>query len=134
MNQHGRGGQCLANRVVVGDDKFHPQFGRQCCLLDAGDAAVDRNEQSRLVLVGQRTDGPGIQSVAVVETIGDRVIDLGPGQCQAVPQQAGAGHAVDVVVAVDRDLSAVADCRDDSVGGLIDSRQQRGVVEIGQSG
>ena len=47
-------------------------------------------------------DGVAIESIALFETTGNVIIDLGATQLQTVPQQAGGGDAVDVVVTVDR--------------------------------
>ena len=124
-----------ADRVVVGDDQLDAQLARQLGLAHRRDAAIDRDDQLGLVLGRQLAQGLGIDPVAFLDAMGDVVLDVGgPGQPQARPQDAGAAHAVDVVVAVNDDLAIIPDRPDDPLGGLDRAGQQLGVVQASQPG
>ena len=91
--------------------------------------------RSALFLDRKPAQGLGIDPVAFLDAMGDVVFDVGgSGQPKARPQDAGAAHAVDVVVAVNDDLAVIPDRPDDSLGGLDRTGQQLGVVQISQPG
>ena len=131
MDDGGGLGQLRAGLVVVGDDQFDAQFAGEVRLVDAADAAIDGDEQFALV-GGQRADGLGVQSVAFVDAMGDVVADVGAEQFQAEPEDGGAGHAVDVVIAVDDDSPSCGDGGMDAAGGLFAAGQQVGIAQGGE--
>ena len=88
--------------VMIGDDQFQAELAGQGGLLDAGDAAIDRHQQVRLA-VAPGADGVGVQPVALLDAVRHVVGRLGAEHLQAQPEDGRAGHAVDVVIAVDDD-------------------------------
>ena len=102
MNDRRGLGQTKAGLVVVGDDQFDAQFPGEDRLVDAADAAIDGHQQFALV-GGQRADGLAVEPVAFVDAMGNVVAHVGAEQFQAEPEDRRAGHAVDVVIAVDED-------------------------------
>ena len=114
--------------MVVGDDQVDAQLAGQGRLLDAADPAIHGDQQIGLI-GGQRADGFGVQPVAFVDAMGDVVADFGAEQFQAQPENRRAGHAVDVVVAVDGDPPSGADRGVDPLGGQRAAGQQFGIAE-----
>ena len=105
-------GQVGADRVMVGDDQLEAELARQIGLGHGRDAAIDRDDQLGPVLGRQPPERLGIDPVALVDPVGDVVVDvLRPGQAEAGPEDARAADAVDVVIAIDDDLPALADRR-----------------------
>ena len=62
LGQHGPG------LVMIGDDQLQAELARQGGLLDAGDAAIDRDQQVRLA-VAPGADGVGVQPVALLDAV-----------------------------------------------------------------
>ena len=103
--------------VVVGDDHVHPGRPGARDLLDGRDRAVDGHEQSGAAL-RQPVDGRGGEPVAVAGAVGQVPVDVGADRAQRPDQDRGRAHAVDVVVAVDRDPAAAAHVGEDLLGGV----------------
>ena len=123
-----------ADRVVIGDDQLDAQLTRQLGLAHRRDPAIDRDDQAGLVFDRQLAQGFGIDPVPFLDAVGDVVFNIaGAGQPKARPQDAGAAHAVDVVVAVNDDLAIVADRPDDSLGRVGRAGYQLGVEQTAQS-
>jgi hypothetical protein len=121
-----------ADVVVVGDDEFETELCSESGFSDAGNSAVDGDEESAGVFFVELADGGFVESVAFFHAAGDVVVNVGTAELQAVPEQAGAGDAIDVVVTVDGDAAFV---RDGSYHGIccgVDSGQSRGVVEVSE--
>ena len=88
-----------------------------------------------LVLGRKLAQGLGVDPITFLDAMGNVVFDVGgTGEPQARPQDAGAAHAVDVVVAVNHDLAIVADRPDDSLGGVDRAGNQLGVEQAPQPG
>ena len=102
MNQRRRPRQSLAELVMVGDHKPQAQLRREVGLGGAGDAAVDRHDRA-FALLGEFVQRVCVEPVALVDAMGDVVVDLGTQEPQAPQEDGGGGHAVGVVVAVDGD-------------------------------
>ena len=117
-------GSSARELVMVGDDQLQAQLAGRLRLGQAGDAAIDRDDQRRPAL-GQRPQRLVVQPVAFFEPIGHVVRHIGPEQPQADNEDRRAGHAVGVVVAIDDDLSLVADGRMNSVGRVSTRRAVR---------
>ena len=115
---------------MVGDDQFESEFLGQCGFRDAGDAAVDRDDEAIGIVFVQRADRVAVESVTFFETTGDVVVDVRAGEREAMPEDGRGGHAVDVVVAVDGDSSFCAEGGHDAFGGNFRTGKQRGIVQI----
>ena len=113
MNDHRRSRQRRADRVVVGDDELDPELARRSA------SATAEIPQSTVTITDawdsrQPRKAKGTQSVAFVHTMRNVVFDLGrAGQLQASPENARPADSVHVVIAVNDDLSALADRLDD---------------------
>jgi hypothetical protein len=133
VNQEGIG-ELGGELVMVADDEFHAEFASEGGFIDAGDAAIDGEEEPRRVFLGERADGVRIESVAFVHPIRDVVVDLRTGEFQAVPEEAGGGNAVDIVVAVDGNAAFLFDGGEKPVDSLGNAGKEFRFVEIGQFG
>ena len=125
--------QTVARFVVVGDDDLHAEFIGQLDLVEAGDAAIDGDHQLGAAL-GQLADGVGVEAVALIDAVGDVIIDLCAEDFQQVPQDGHAGDAVHVVIAVDGDFFPVRDRALDVFGGLRDAVHRFRLDQVGQLG
>ena len=76
--------------------------------LDAGRAAIDRDQQRRAAL-GERADRLDVRAVALEHAVGNVDHRIEAAVAQKARQQRGRGRAVDVVVAEDRDALAAHD-------------------------
>ncbi len=100
---HRQGRRQLGLRfVVVGDDEVDAELAGTARRLGAPDATVHRHDHAHAVGV-QPLHRRGLQAVAVPHPFGDEVRDVTSEQFQRATQDDRRGHAVDVVVAVDRD-------------------------------
>jgi len=124
-------GESRAWLVVIRDDQAHAPLLRQRGLFAACDPAVDRDDQLR-ALVGEPGNGLAVQAVPFVEAVGQVVPHLGAQQLQALAQDGGAAHAVDVVVPVDHYATLLPDRLPDGLGGLRATGQAGRVTEVGQ--
>ena len=80
-------------------------------------------------------EGLRIDPVALVDAMRDVVLDLaGAGQPKARPENARAANPIDVVVAVDHDLSILANRTDDPLGRQGGARQKLRVVKAAHLG
>ena len=111
-----------------------PKLAGRLRLVDAGDAAIDRDHHLRS-LPGERGERLAIQAVAFFEPMRHVVADVRAQQRQALPQQAGGRHAVDVVIAVDDDPLAGASPRAGCCSAAaVGAGQQLGIAQRGQLG
>src|SRR3954468_6528135 len=60
--------------VMIGDDEFDAEFAGQIRLGDAGNAAIDRDDQLK-TLAGEFLQSIGIEAIAVVEAVWDMEIE-----------------------------------------------------------
>ena len=95
-------GQLITNMVMVGDDQFETQALGQCRFFDAADSAINRDEQALRVFLMEFGNRFGIDSVAFFQPAWNVIVNGGSGQLQAVPQQAGGGDTIDVIVTINR--------------------------------
>ena len=102
-------------------------------LLDGGDAAIDRQQQVRLA-VAPGADGVGVQPVAFLDAMGHVIGHFGAQHFQAQPEDRRAGHAVDVIIAVDDDPLAGGQGVVDSPHGLGAARQELRIAQRGKLG
>ncbi len=131
MDQHRRVRQRLLELVVVGDDQFQPEALRLLRLFQAGDAAIDGDDQRGAV----RRDLPqriAVESVTLFEPVRHVQVRRGAEQAEDVEEDGGAGHAVHVVIAVDAQAAAGTDGGEDAVGCLGHARQQFRRMQSGQ--
>ena len=118
--------------VMVRDDQFQPRLARGHGLCDAGDPAIDGDRPSTCPAPPDLRERLVVQAVAFVQAVGHVIADVGTQQLQAVVEQPGGRHAVDVVVAVDHDPPPAAIGRMDALGRLANTRQQVGFAQAGQ--
>jgi hypothetical protein len=130
MDETRRIRQLSRERVMVGHNQLEAQFPRQCGLSQAGDAAIHGDNQSAGVFGLQLAQGVLVEAVPLLHTAGDVVVDARAGQTEAVPEDAGGGDPVDVIVAIHGDPPAGTDGRDDAIGGVGDSGEQVGIVQV----
>ena len=98
-------GQLVAGLVMIDHDHGHAEplgFGQR---LEAGGAAIDRDQQRR-ALRGQRAHGLGVGAIALEQPVGNVDQRIEPAMAQMPGEQRRRGRAVDIVVAEDRDLLA----------------------------
>ncbi len=103
-------GQFVAGLVMIDHDHRHaelPRFGQR---LEAGGAAIDRDQQRR-ALARERADRLDVGAVAFEDAVGNMDQRIEPAMAQMPGQQRRRGRAVDVVIAEDRDLLARASPR-----------------------
>ena len=126
-------GQTGAGLVMIGDDQVQAEPPRQGGLLDAGDAAIDRQQQVRLA-VAPGADGVGVQPVAFLDAVRHVVGHFGAEHLQAQPEDGRAGHAVNVVIAVDDDPLAGGHGVVDPPHGLGAAGQELRIAQRGKLG
>ncbi len=114
--------------VMVGDDQFQAEFRGNGGFGDGRDAAINGDDDFR-PRGGELTQSFVVEAVAFFEPARDVEIRLAAEQAQALQQERGGRHAVDVVVAVDGDLPAVAHGAHQSSGGFRDAAEQRGIAQ-----
>ena len=116
---HRRGGGKLRLAfVVIGDDHIHAGGGGIGGLRNGGDAAVHRDDE-RDALAFQMIDRADIQTVALVEPVGDIQRRFQADAAKILGQQAGGGDTVHVVIAVYRGGLAPLQGEPDARYGLI---------------
>ncbi|MPM46187.1 hypothetical protein SDC9_92885 [bioreactor metagenome] len=130
-----RGGQFGRRLMMVGDDGVDSHFDRLGHRVDAGDAAIDGNQQPAVAEMGQRfAQTFGGEAVAVVKAVRNERVDDRAVAAQHQRQQRTAGDAVGVVIAVDQDRFAVGDGIPDPLGGRFDSGEPIGVAQAVEPG
>ena len=108
MHDRRRARQPLARLVMIRDDQRQSTLGGRLGFGDAGDAAVDGDDDLR-PFERERPHRVVIESVAFVDAIGHVVVGVRAQQLEAAQQNRGRRHAVGVVVAVDDDPLLVGD-------------------------
>ena len=93
---------------MIGDDDVDAAVDGAAHRIDAGDAAVDGDDQPHLALNQHAVEHFGLEAVAVDEAVRDDVRGVRAEGSQHGLQQDDGCDAVDVVVAVDEDGLAVA--------------------------
>ena len=126
MHQGRRARQRLLRLVMIGDDQLHAEPGRLVRFVEAGDAAIDGDDDVGAVL-GELLQRLVVEAVAVVEAVRHVELDLGIEQVQAGQQDRGRGDAVHVVVAVDADLLLVLRS---PPGGVRPRRRRRAAARV----
>jgi hypothetical protein len=127
---HGeRAWQRRVGLVMIRDDQIDPELAGAQRRLRAADAAVDRDDQRDAAGV-QPFDRHRLQPVAVAQAFGDEVHDVGAEQFERAPQNDRRGHAVDVVVAMDRDPLASRDRAEDAIDRRPHPRQRHRIVQL----
>nr|WP_230316072.1 hypothetical protein [Conexibacter sp. W3-3-2] len=116
-------------RVVVGDDHVDPGRPGGGDLVDRGDRAVDRDQQLRPA-GAQAVDRGVREAVAVGLPVGQEVVDRGLPGVQGAQQDRRRGHAVDVVVPVDRDPRAGPHVQQDQRDRVVDPRERGRIVAL----
>ena len=123
MHQNRGVGQRLLELMMVRDDQFQTKTLRFCRLFDAGDAAV-HSDYERGFRRGDLPQGIAVQSVALFEAVRKVQIGLGTEKTQTLEKYRAAGDTIDVVVAIDTDLSAALCSCEDAVGGFRNAGQE----------
>ena len=126
-----RGGQRVRDGVVVDDDHVHPQGPGARDLGDAGDAAVERDEELRS-LVRDPLDGADVEPVALVDPVGDVGERWSADGVEEEREERGGADSVDVVVAVKGDLLLLDDGTGEALDGGGHALHAEGVGEIGE--
>ena len=116
---------------MVGDDQVDAEFARTARRLAAADAAIDRHDDPHAVGV-QALDGRRLQPVAVAQPLRDEMRDVAAEQFQRPAQDHRRGHAIDVVVAVDRDALLAFERGAQPIDGGTHVRQPVWVVQLRQ--
>ncbi len=101
--------QLLGHRVVVCDDEIEAAGPGVGYLLHGTDAAVDGHGQGDAP-VPKGLEGGGVQPIGLVKAIGDVGRDLATEGAQGQGQEGGGGDTVGVMVAIDGDGLAGAQC------------------------
>ena len=101
---HG-GGELLFALVMVGDDKIDAERCGVGGLINARDAAVDRDDQ-RDAGLGKGADGVAAETVALFDAAGDMQGHIRAAGAEIIGEKTGGGDAVHIIVAKDGDLFA----------------------------
>ena len=127
---HDRNGvrQRFLTLVVVRDDHVDAELPRPRRLVHGRDAAVHRDDE-RHARGGKLFNRGGVHAVALRQPVGDIERAVRPAGAEIVRQHAGARDAVDVIVAVDRDLFALRDGAREPPHRLRHVRQQQRVAQ-----
>ena len=104
MDKCGRVGERRIRFVMVRDDQGDAAFLGHLGLVNAGDSTIDRDDDVRLLLRRDASYGRFVQAVPLLGSAGQVVVDLCPQQGQPSLENGGAGHTVDVVIAVHDDV------------------------------
>ena len=126
-------GQRALGLVVVGDDQVDAELAGAPCRLAGANAAVDRDDQPHAIGV-QLLDRDRLQPVAVAHALGKKVDDVAAEHFERASQDDRGGDAVDVVVAVDRDLLALRDRALQPRNGDVHARQPKRIVQVIERG
>ena len=119
-------GQFVAGLVMVDDDHGHAELARFGQRLEAGGAAIDRDQQ-RGALGRELAHRLDIGPVAFEDAVGNVDQRIEPAMAQMPGQQRRRGRAVDVVVAEDRDLLAARGRVGDALRGGLHLRHGVGI-------
>ncbi len=92
--------------MVVAHDRLHPQRARQRHLLHGGDPAVGGDQELGAALGEPRTVA-SLKPIPVAGAVGQVPVHARVELAQSANQHGGRAHAVDVVIAVDRDLTSI---------------------------
>ncbi len=126
--------------VVIRDDEVDTELDGAPGCLGSANAAVDRHDHPGALGV-QPIDGGRLQAVAVAQSLGNEMRDIGAEQFQRPAQDDRRGHAVDVVVAMHDDAFAAGGRRQQTVDGgrqvghqprIEKVRQRRAEEAVGQ--
>ena len=117
--------------VVVDHHHRHAQLGRGPDLGHAGDAAVERDEQARSLRC-QPPDRLRVEAVALHQPVRHVRHHVAARRPQERRQQRGRGHAVDVVVAVERDAVTALERALDDLHCVCHPSHQERIREIRQ--
>ena len=118
---------------MIGDDHFEPDLAGTPGRIAGSDAAVDRDQQSTAFFVNL-LECRSIEAVTFFEAVGDVEINVGVGEAQDMPQNGARGDAIDIVIAVNNDLLAVANCAGDALRRRFGTGQRVRFVQIGELG
>jgi hypothetical protein len=130
--EDGDGGrQRGGNGVVVDDDHVHAELAGACDLGDAGDAAVERDEEPG-PLAGDALDGAGVESVPLVDAVRNVGLRWSADGVEEEGEERGGADAVDVVVAVEGDLLSLDDGAGEPLHGGGHALHPEGVREVAE--
>jgi hypothetical protein len=117
-----RGGRRIAGQVMVGHQHAHAQPVGLRDAVDRRDAVVHGDEQARGALRRLARD-LGRQAIAVLEAVGDEVLDVRAEAAQGAHAERAGRGAVGVVVGDDQHPFAACDRIGEHARGLVDVRQ-----------
>ena len=117
-------GKYFLRLMVVSDDVTQSEPFCFLGFLDAGDAAIDGDDDVDLLVFAKVPKCLRIDAVPFVEPIRDVEARLGTGDTEAFEQDRRRAHPVDVVVAVNADRLAVPHGVDDDLSRAFDPRKQ----------
>ena len=102
------GGKFLVGLMMVDHDDVEAKFHRLRQRVDAGGAAIDRNQQRRTAL-GERADRIDVRPITLEDAIRNMHQRIKPALAQEPRQQRTRGCPVHIVVAEDRNLLVTRD-------------------------
>ena len=129
----GKHGRIAVPIVMVGDDQIDAALASDEGGFDGGDAAIDGDDEFGAV-VDDLGQGLGIQAVSFVDAMGNVGFDFSAEEGDGVPENAGGGDAIDVVIAVDDDFFRVGDGLGDAPGGGGETGQEGRLGQGAQAG
>src|SRR5438132_11496618 len=115
---------------MIGDDDVDTEVDGAANRLDAGDPAINRDDQPDIALGENALQHFELQPVAVDETMRNDVRCVGAEKAEDGLEEDDGGDAVDVVIAVDQDRFFVSNSALDSLARRGDSVNARGIVQI----
>ncbi len=132
VQDRGRRRQLDRDGVVVHDDRVEPERGRGADLRRGGDPAVERDEEPG-ALRGELLDGGEVEPVPLDQPVRDVGEHVGAARAQEAGEERRRGHAVHVVVAVERDPLPALDRADDPRDGGVHALHRAGVGQLGEA-
>ena len=129
--QHRRGlGEQLRRQVMIGDDDVDAALDGLPYRIDAGDPAIDCDDELYVAIGEHAIDDGRLETVAVDQPVWNDVLRVGAEGAQHRLQQDDRRDAVNVVVAIDEDRLAIPHGALDPFASLDDAMDRSRVVQI----
>jgi hypothetical protein len=119
--------------VVVRDDQVHARGAGRRGRLDRRHAAIDGDNDPG-TLIGKLGHGGGVQAVPFLQPVRNVSLDWGVrvNEAERVEQDRRRGDPIHVVVAVDHDRLTGREGIEQSSGGPVQVRDERGIMQVQQ--
>ena len=121
--------QFIIGNMMITDDKINPPTFGISYFLDGFNPAIERNNQ-RETVIGRIIDTFLGNTVSLIITIGDIIIDVGIKIVQKFVHQSYGRSAVDIIIAVDKDFLFGSHRFIEACDSLIHIFQQKRIVQI----